>query len=246
MKKRLLCKAAEDLRCKVRDVADNRQTYCAKREIARRDDRRRYDIDRNQDRRQYIDEDCDDNGRRSSRGTSKQPRNEQRSDHEKKFNRNNQPVDQKLVSPGRAKGCVSTPCMMHSFPDRPAKHTWAKCSENPANQKKPAKREQAYHAHDTRRPASNGPSSDDCRTDAASKSKDSSRRSVSSRRSGDSYVDNNYAVSINPSSRKRAKLNPPARKEKRTIAMLDESGNDDNNRSNKTGKLKDPLDLSVT
>ena len=31
---------------------------------------------------------------------------------------------------------------------------------------------------------------------------------------------------------------------RRTIAMSDESGDDDNNGSNKTGKLKDPLDLS--
>ena len=46
------------------------------------------------------------------------------------------------------------------------------------------------------------------------------------------------------SSRKRAKLNPPTRKEKRTIAMTDESGDDGKDRSNKTGKLKDPLDLS--
>jgi hypothetical protein len=133
--------------------------------------------------------------------------------------------------------------MLHSFPDRLAKHAWAECSENPANQKKPAKREQAYHAHDTRRPASDGPSNDNYHTDAASKSEDSSRHSVSSRRSGNSYADDNYAVSITSSSCKRAKLNPPARKEKCTIAMMDESGDDDNDRSNKTGKLKDPLDL---
>ena len=133
--------------------------------------------------------------------------------------------------------------MLHSFPDRPTKHTWAECSEIPANQKKPAKREQAYHPHDTRCPASDEPSNDDYHTDAASESKDLSHCSVSSRRSGDSYADDNYAVSITPSSRKRAKLNPPARKEKRTIAMTDESSNDDNDRSNKTGKLKDPLDL---
>jgi hypothetical protein len=49
LKKRLLCKASEDLRCKVRDAADDRRTYRAKREIARCDDRRRYDADRNRD-----------------------------------------------------------------------------------------------------------------------------------------------------------------------------------------------------
>jgi hypothetical protein len=85
---------------------------------------------------------------------------------------------------------------LHSYPDRPAKHAWADCSDNPANQKKPVKKELAYYAHDNRRPASDGPSDDDYRTDAASESEDSSRRSVSSRHSGDSYADDNYAVSI--------------------------------------------------
>ena len=133
---------------------------------------------------------------------------------------------------------------MHSYPDRPAKHAWADCSENPANQKKPVKKELVYYAHDNRCPASNGPSDDEYRTDAASKIKDSSRRSVSSRRSGDSYADDNYAVSITSTSRKRAKLKSPARKKRRTIAMSDESDDDGNDGSNKTGKIKDPLDLS--
>jgi len=90
---------------------------------------------------------------------------------------------------------------LHSYPDRPAKHAWADCSENPTNQKKPIKKELEYYAHDNHRPASDGPSNDDYRTDAASESKDSSRRSVSSRRSGDSYADDNYAVSITSTSR---------------------------------------------
>jgi hypothetical protein len=47
--KRLLCKASEDLRRKVRNAADDRRTYRAKRKIAHRDDRRRYDADRNRD-----------------------------------------------------------------------------------------------------------------------------------------------------------------------------------------------------
>ena len=49
LKRRLLRKASEDVCRKVRDAADDRRTYRAKREIARRDDRRRYDADRNQD-----------------------------------------------------------------------------------------------------------------------------------------------------------------------------------------------------
>jgi hypothetical protein len=134
--------------------------------------------------------------------------------------------------------------MLHSYPDRPAKHAWADCSENPANQKKPVKKEQAYYAHDNRRPASNGPSNDDYRTNAASKSEDSSLHSVLSHCSGDSYADDNYAVSITPTSRKRAELKPPTRKKRRTIAMLEGSDDDDNDGSNKTGKFKDPLDLA--
>jgi len=133
---------------------------------------------------------------------------------------------------------------LHSYPDCPAKHAWADCSENPANQKKPVQKEQVYYAHDNRRPASNGPSDDDCHTDAASKSKDSSHHSVSGRHSGDSYAGANYAVSITPTSRKRAKLKPPVRKKRRTIAMLEGSDDDDKGGSNKPGKFKDPLDLS--
>ncbi len=78
----------------------------------------------------------------------------------------------------------------------------------------------------------------------ASESKDTSCRSVSSCRSGDSYANDNFSVSITPTSRKRAKFKPPARKKRRTIAMSEESDDDNNNGSNKTGKFKDPLDLS--
>jgi len=227
----------------VHDAADDRRTYRAKREIAHRDDRRRYNGDRNRDRRRYIDDNRDDNGRRSSRGTSKRPRDERRSEREKNRDRNNQPFDRKSASAGRAKSNGGTPCTLHSYPDHPAKHAWADCSENPANQKKPVKKELAYYAHDNRRPASDGPSNDDYRTDAASKSEDSSRRSVSSRCSGDSYADDNYAVSITPTSCKWAKLKSPARKKRRTIAMSNESNDDGNDGSTKTGKSKDPLDL---
>ena len=51
LKRRLLPKALEDLRPKVRDAADDRRTYRTKHEIARRDDRQRYDGDRNRDHR---------------------------------------------------------------------------------------------------------------------------------------------------------------------------------------------------
>ena len=128
--------------------------------------------DRHQDCRQYIDDDRDDKGCRSSRRTSKQPRNERHSEREKNRDRNNQPFDQKSASAGRAKGNGGTPCALHSYPDRPAKHAWADCLENPANQKKPVKRKQAYYAHDNRHPASGGPIDVEYCTDAASESKD--------------------------------------------------------------------------
>jgi len=81
------------------------------------------------------------------------------------------------------------------------------------------KKEQAYYAHDTCHLASNGPSNNEYRIDVASESKDLSCCSISSRRSGDSYADDNYAVSITPTSRKRAKLNPSTRKKRRIITM---------------------------
>ena len=101
-----------------------------------------------------------------------------------------------------------------------------------------------YYAHDNRHPASDGSSDDDYRKNVASASKDSSHRSVSSCRSGNSYANDNYAVSITPTSRKLAKLKPPARKKRHTIAMSEGSDDDDNDKSNKPGKFKDPLNLS--
>ena len=138
------------------------------------------------------------------------------------------------------------PCMLHSWPDRPAKHTWAECLENPANQKKPpAKREQAYYAHDTRRLASDGSSDDGYRTEPASDDHEASQHSKASCRSyssRDSGVDN-YAIAF-MAPRKRAKLNPSARKKNEHIAASDESDGGGNNGSNKKGKLRDPIYLS--
>jgi hypothetical protein len=105
------------------------------------------------------------------------------------------------------------------------------------------KKEQAYHAHDSRHPASNEPSNNDYCTDPGSEEEDLSRRLTLSRQSNNSYANDNYAVSITPTSCKSAKRNPPATKKKRTIHMLDESEDNGNNRSNKTSKSKDPLHL---
>jgi hypothetical protein len=153
LKKCLLCKASEDLLCKVRDAANDCRTYRAKREIARRNDQRCYDVDHNQDRRQYIDDNRDDNGRCSSREPSKQPRDKRRSEREKNRDHNNQPSDRKLALAGQAKGNSGTPCALHNYPDRPAKHAWADCLENLANQKKLVKKEQAYTTSQNCRPS---------------------------------------------------------------------------------------------
>jgi hypothetical protein len=48
----------------------------------------------------------------------------------------------------KPKSNSKVPCPIHSFPDKLAKHSWADCSKNPANQKKPAPQSavNAYHA----------------------------------------------------------------------------------------------------
>jgi hypothetical protein len=58
---------------------------------------------------------------------------------------NNQPKKSGYEKP-RSNGKV--PCPFHSFPNKTAKHTWANCSEKPANQKKPALQStvNAHHA----------------------------------------------------------------------------------------------------
>ena len=248
LKKRLLRQAAEGVRSRLRVAADDRRTHRARRELARRDDRRRYDVERGRDRRR-DDDDRIDNDRRHLRGSSKRHRDDHRSDRGRdRGDRNNQPSSRRSASAGRPKGKGGAPpCMLHSWPDRPAKHTWAECSENPANKKPPPpKREQAYYAHDTRRPASDGPSDDEHRTEAASdddgewsRGSRDSRRSYSSRDDGE----DNYAVDF-LAPRKRAKPNPSARKKREYIAASDDSGGNGTSGSNKKGKLKDPLYLS--
>ena len=117
---------------------------------------------------------------------------------------------------------------MHSYSGRPAKHEWAKCSENPANQKEPAaKRVEAYYAHDKRHPAS----------DVASLSKHhmvlaSNKPSKGySSRSDHSDDEDNFAVAISALPCKQAMRDVLPPKRKLTIAMSesDEDTNDDGN-----------------
>ena len=247
LRKRLLRKATEGVRRKIRGDANDRRVHRAQCELVRRDERRRYDVECGRDRRRH-DDDRDNNNRRPSHGHSRGDRDERRSDRERdRRGRNNQPISRRSASAGRMKGkSGAPPCMLHSWQDRLAKHTWAECSENPANQKKPPKREQAYYAHDARRPASNGPSDDEYRTEVASEDDESSQCWKASRRSylsRGSVDDDNYAVNL-VMPQKRVKLNPPARKKREHIAASDESGGNGITGSNKKGKSKDPLYLS--
>jgi hypothetical protein len=91
---------------------------------------------------------------------------------------------------------------MHSYPGCLAKHSWAECLENPADQKKPAaKCAKAYYAHDKRRPASDTASLSDHRTVQAS------NKSSDEYDSRSDYSDNknNFAVANLAAPRKRAK-----------------------------------------
>ena len=124
---------------------------------------------------------------------------------------------------------------MHSSPGRPAKHGWAKCSENPANQKKPAaKCPEAYYAHDERRPASNTASlSNHCTALASNRSSgeyDDSRSDYSDDK-------DNFAVAILAAPCKQAKREVPPKKEL-TIAMSESDYGTNNNAAlAKLGKL---------
>jgi hypothetical protein len=133
---------------------------------------------------------------------------------------------------GKSKG---TPCKMHSYPGCPAKHEWAECSENPANQKKPgAKRTEAYYAHNERCPASDAASLSDHRTALVSNShsKRYSSHSVYSDK------EDNFAVGILALPRKKAKCKVLPPKRKLTIAMSESDEDaDDNVASAKLGKL---------
>ena len=114
---------------------------------------------------------------------------------------------------GKGKG---TPRKMHSYPGRPAKHEWAKCLENPVNQKKPAtKRAEAYYAHDKRCPASDASSLSDHRTALAS---DKSSKGYSGCLDYSDDKDN-FAVSILALPRKQTKHDVLPSKKKLTITM---------------------------
>ena len=111
--------------------------------------------------------------------------------------RNNQPRERKSLAgrekDGKGKG---SPCEMHSYLGRPAKHEWAECSESPANQKKPAaKCAEAYYAHDERHPVSDAASLSKHHTVLAS---DKSSKRYSSRSDHFDDEDNNLPSPSRP------------------------------------------------
>jgi hypothetical protein len=120
---------------------------------------------------------------------------------------------------------------MHSYPDCPAKHTLAECSENPANQKKPAKQVEAYYAHDACCLANDAKSYSNHLTAPASDSKESSRRLE--------YSNNkdNFAVAISTLPCKQAKRGAQPPKRELTIAMSNTDNNEDDTASTKLAKL---------
>ena len=124
---------------------------------------------------------------------------------------------------------------MHSYPGRPAKHGWAECSENPANQKKPAaKHAEAYYPHNERRPASNAASLSNHRMVLAS---DKSSDEYDDSCSDYSDDEDNFPVAISAAPRKQAKRKVPPKK-KLTITMSEsDDGTNNNAASAKLGKL---------
>ena len=143
IRKCLLCKVSK------RETSNGRRSQGAKRKIALRDDRHHFVVNRGHWSHpcRCINDDRDGNDCRPSYGVSKRYCSERPA-------RNgyrpcdNQPRERKSSAgreqDGRGKG---SPCKMHSYSGRPAKHEWAECSESPANQKKlAAKRAEAYYA----------------------------------------------------------------------------------------------------
>ncbi len=208
----LLCEASEKLHRRLRETSDGRCSQRAKCEIALCNDQRHYVVDcgHRSHRHCCIDDNCGGNDRRSSYGALKRYRSERPAcnwycPHD------NQPRERKSLAgrqqDSRGKG---SPCELHSYSGRPAKHEWAECSESPANQKKPtAKRAEAYYTHDKRHPASDAASLSKHRTALAS---DNSSKGYSSCLDHSNDEDN-FAVAISALPCKQAKRNilPPKR-----------------------------------
>ena len=236
IRKRLLCKAPEKLHICIHKASNSRRSQRTRREIALCNDRRQY-VDKRGDwcHCRHIHNNPDGNDRRRSYGALKRYRGE-RSARNGYRSCNTQPREQKSLAgckkDGRGK---STPCKMHSYLGRLAKHSWADCLENPANQKKPAaKRAEAYYAHNEHCPASNAASLSNHHTALASNKSSDKYSSCSD------YSNNkgNFTIAISTAPRKQAKGKALPSKKELTIAMSESDDDiDDDATSAKLGKL---------
>ena len=145
IKKQAQLKLKNKLCNKICACEDKRRSYRAKREIALRDTQRHPYNDR-EEQRWYIDRNCNhDCAYNNKHQTAKRPRFEcpgycnRKEDH-----CNNQP---KKLGHERPKSNGKVLCPIHSFPDTP-EHSWADCSDNPANQRKQAP-QSTVRAHHT-------------------------------------------------------------------------------------------------
>jgi hypothetical protein len=136
IKKRAQLKLKKELCNKIRAHEDERCTYQARGEIAFWDTRRRPYNDC-KERCQCIDCNCNrDHADSKERQAVKRPRIKHSGYHNRKdYHHDNQPEKLGYEKP---KSNSKVLCPIHSFPDKLAKHSWAKCSKNPANQRKPA------------------------------------------------------------------------------------------------------------
>jgi hypothetical protein len=144
IKKRIHVKFKSELHDKICAHEDKRRAYQTKCKLASCNAQCRPYNDRNE-RRQYID--CNRNrAYNDKRQVAKRPCIERSGNRNRKDNRrNNQP---KKLGHEKPRSNSKVPCPIHSFSDEPAKHSWANCSKNPANQKKPALQSavDAHHA----------------------------------------------------------------------------------------------------
>jgi hypothetical protein len=146
IKKRAHLKLKNKLYNKICTHKNKPCTYRAKRKIASHD-AQRHPYDNRKEQCWYIDRNCDhDCAYDNKHLAEKHPRIEHSGNHDRKDNCcDNQPKKLGYEKP-KSKGKVL--CPNHSTLDKLAKHSWADCSENQENQKKPALRSMvnAHHA----------------------------------------------------------------------------------------------------
>jgi hypothetical protein len=153
-----------------------------------------------------------------------------RSTHKRKDDHcNNQPKKAGYKKP-RSNGKVRGP--IHSFPDKPARHTWAECLENLANQKKPASQStvDAHHTLINNCYLSNDDGSamdSDCTKAANNKDRSINRRLFSN-------FDDNFATFLAPplsvctkaAEKNVERSDKPAKKKRKTIAASSSNSNE--------------------